>query len=82
MFFFFFFAQKHLSFSVCKYRQTEWSECDPVSNKKTMIKTLKSGKPSICQPTETIEKLCKRKKKGKKKGTDQGCHGQGKISGK
>ncbi|KAL4233850.1 hypothetical protein ACF0H5_008526 [Mactra antiquata] len=50
--------------SVCKYRRGEWSDCDGATNIKTMIKTLKRGNPRDCQPTQTIEKICKRQHKG------------------
>ena len=36
-----------------------------------MVNFLKSGKASVCQPTQTLEKMCKGKKKGKNKGKEK-----------
>ena len=62
--------QKHISRGItiispteCKYKRATWSDCDPVSNKKVMVKTLKRGDPASCNQTLTEEKECKRKSK-------------------
>ncbi|KAK3578451.1 hypothetical protein CHS0354_037434 [Potamilus streckersoni] len=52
---------KHLKPQECKYRRTVWGDCDPITNKKSMVMTLKSGDQPYCQTTKTVEKECKRK---------------------
>ncbi|XP_045196661.2 uncharacterized protein LOC123551646 [Mercenaria mercenaria] len=54
---------KHLRPHVCKYRRTSWEECDSTTNMRVMVKTLKRGDPAQCEPTQTIERKCKGKKK-------------------
>lgn len=48
--------------SVCKYRRTSWEECDPTTNMRVMVKTLKRGDPAQCEPTQSVERKCKGKK--------------------
>ncbi|XP_052810032.1 uncharacterized protein LOC128238294 isoform X1 [Mya arenaria] len=50
---------KHLRPHLCKYRRTSWGECDPGTNMREMVKTLKRGDPSKCEPTQTIERKCR-----------------------
>ncbi|KAL3883312.1 hypothetical protein ACJMK2_029588 [Sinanodonta woodiana] len=52
---------KHLKPQECKYRRTVWGDCDPITNKKSMVMTLKSGDQPYCQTTKLLEKECKRK---------------------
>ncbi|KAH3736208.1 hypothetical protein DPMN_042771, partial [Dreissena polymorpha] len=50
----------------CVYKKGRWGECDQTTNVKVMVKTLKRGDPNTCQPTMTVEKICKRKHQGLK----------------
>ena len=47
---------------MCKYKRGTWSECNPVTNMKVMVKTLKRGDPVHCEATTTVERKCKKKK--------------------
>lgn len=54
---------KHLRPHVCKYKRGRWSECNPVTNMKVMVKMLKRGDPAHCEASTTVERKCKRKSK-------------------
>ncbi|KAK2151901.1 hypothetical protein LSH36_347g04006 [Paralvinella palmiformis] len=45
----------------CRYdrESATWSECDPDTNKRMKVMTLKPGQPSSCEQTKTIEKGCR-----------------------
>lgn len=54
----------------CRYEKGPWSECDPKNNMRTRTLTLKDRKKgdtsaaANCEPTKTIQKKCKKGKKG------------------
>lgn len=43
----------------CRYVKGQWSECDPKSNTRTRILTLKKEDKN-CEQTKTIQKKCKK----------------------
>lgn len=57
------FHSVQLIFLVCKYKRGRWSECNPVTNMKVMVKMLKRGDPAHCEASTTVERKCKRKSK-------------------
>ncbi|ALC42974.1 miple2 [Drosophila busckii] len=45
--------------STCRYAKGAWTECDAKTNIRTRTLTLKKGEPN-CQPTRTMQKMCKK----------------------
>jgi hypothetical protein len=44
----------------CRYVKGTWSDCDPKTNMRSRILTLKKGDQNSCEQTKTIQKKCKK----------------------
>ncbi|KAJ9592720.1 hypothetical protein L9F63_015600, partial [Diploptera punctata] len=44
----------------CRYVKGAWSDCDPKTNMRSRILTLKKGDSNTCEQTKTIQKKCKK----------------------
>ena len=44
----------------CRYVKGAWSDCDPKTNMRSRILTLKKGDQNTCEQTKTIQKKCKK----------------------
>jgi hypothetical protein len=44
----------------CRYVKGTWSDCDPKTNMRSRILTLKKGDQNTCEQTKTIQKKCKK----------------------
>ncbi|KAI8118257.1 hypothetical protein CVS40_10000, partial [Lucilia cuprina] len=52
-------SESEKSPTTCRYAKSAWSECDPKTNMRSRILTLKKGEPN-CLETRTMQKKCKK----------------------
>lgn len=44
----------------CIYDKGSWENCDPVTNKRAKVKSLKSGNPKKCKAEKKVYRSCVR----------------------
>ncbi|KAL5009509.1 hypothetical protein ScPMuIL_011814 [Solemya velum] len=52
-------VERKLRKKACKYNKGTWGECDPSTNQRSRILTLRKGDASQCEATKTITRKCK-----------------------
>ena len=53
---------QHLFWSDCEYKGkgAGWTECDPITSRRVLVKELEEGSPESCPPTHIKVRRCKK----------------------